>query len=777
MIDVNHPNYLNTPASSERAVYKYELANHEASPILSIITPYYNTGAVFLETAKTVLAQSLQQWEWVIVNDGSTNSEALAVLDRFRNVDPRIKVVDQVNAGLAGARNTGIRETHAPFIFFLDSDDLLEPTALEILLWKVCTDERLSFATSYLIGFGAQEYIWKNGFNTTNRFLQENMVSVMAIVRREVVEKVGLFDIQREIATEDYDFWLRCASLGFWGADVPLPLVWYRRRPINANGDIRDQQQRYSVFHQEMRRKYAGLFARGMPEPILSDPTKHIAYAKIPSQILWLNRLRVPQNSRRILIIVPWMNVGGADQFNLSLIDQLLSLGWDISVCSTLAADNTWLSEFTQRTPDVFILSAFLKRVDFVRFICYIIQSRQIQTVLITNSELAYHMLPYLRVNCPGTIFVDYIHMEEEYWRNGGYPRMSIVHKPFIDQTIVSSHHLKQWMVEQGGSEQHIEVCPTNIDTCLWKPDPDTRRRVRQELALSEDTTLILYAGRLTHQKQPRLFAEVMLCLSQQPLPSFTVVVAGDGPEKAFLEEFVKSHKLSQVQLLGYASNRRIKDLLNAADIFFLPSQMEGISVAIYEAMSMGIVSVGADVGGQSELVTETCGFLIKRDAQEREHYVGVLRELITNPAKRKKMGNAARERIITHYDIKSLGIKIENIINQAHQSRKQTALSLDEAQSFVTISAELLRIVDSFDYIWYEKNQLQERYDALHHEMLLQHGAYGRAYKERLERSSWKLRAKLWPAYSWALSHGMGWLKPLKFHIYTFVKRVLNRI
>ena len=72
-------------------------------------------------------------------------------------------------------------------------------------------------------------------------------------------------------------------------------------------------------------------------------------------------------------------------------------------------------------------------------------------------------------------------------------------------------------------------------------------------------------------------------------------------------------------------SNRRIKDLLNAADIFFLPSQMEGISVAIYEAMSMGIVSVGADVGGQSELVTETCGFLIKRDAQEREHYVGCL--------------------------------------------------------------------------------------------------------------------------------------------------------
>ncbi|MBC8075040.1 MAG: glycosyltransferase, partial [Chloroflexales bacterium] len=79
--------------------YGYRPVTTHAPPAVSIITPYYNTGAVFLETAHSVLRQSLQQWEWLIVNDGSNDPAALRALLPLRSADARIRLIDQPNRG------------------------------------------------------------------------------------------------------------------------------------------------------------------------------------------------------------------------------------------------------------------------------------------------------------------------------------------------------------------------------------------------------------------------------------------------------------------------------------------------------------------------------------------------------------------------------------------------------------------------------------------------------------------------------------------------------
>jgi len=73
-------------------VYRYASSETEA-PVISIVTPFFNTGDVFHDTAKSVFAQSLQAWEWIIVNDASTDPRALGVLDRYRH-HPGIVVID-----------------------------------------------------------------------------------------------------------------------------------------------------------------------------------------------------------------------------------------------------------------------------------------------------------------------------------------------------------------------------------------------------------------------------------------------------------------------------------------------------------------------------------------------------------------------------------------------------------------------------------------------------------------------------------------------------------
>src|SRR5262245_49821275 len=111
------------PILNSQFLYGYRRAAL-APPAVSIITPYYNTGPLFYETVESVLRQSLQQWEWVIVNDGSDDREALRTLLPLRSADSRIRVLDQPNRGLAAARNAGAAASTAPLLFFLDSDDL-----------------------------------------------------------------------------------------------------------------------------------------------------------------------------------------------------------------------------------------------------------------------------------------------------------------------------------------------------------------------------------------------------------------------------------------------------------------------------------------------------------------------------------------------------------------------------------------------------------------------------------------------------------------------------
>ena len=77
MLDPRNPNYSNTPVSPQRPHYDYYLEDPTTRPVVSIVTPFYNTGPVFRETAQSIMQQSLQQFEWIIVNDGSTETDFL----------------------------------------------------------------------------------------------------------------------------------------------------------------------------------------------------------------------------------------------------------------------------------------------------------------------------------------------------------------------------------------------------------------------------------------------------------------------------------------------------------------------------------------------------------------------------------------------------------------------------------------------------------------------------------------------------------------------------
>jgi glycosyltransferase involved in cell wall biosynthesis len=707
MIDPNNPDFTDIPGSPQRAHYDYSPAIAEARPFVTIITPFYNPGPVFHETARSVLQQSLQQWEWLIINDGSTDAESLSILDSFRKRDPRIRIIDHsANRGLSAARNTGFRSARTEMVVQLDSDDLLEPTAVEKWCWFLESNSEYSFAKGFTVQFGATEYLWQKGFHNGPEFLRSNLVNPTSAVRKQVHQAVGGYDEDDRGGLMDWDFWLRCASHGYWGGNIPEFLDWYRRRRMHTDmwPDF-DDGPRLRAYREKLRRKYAPLWDGKFPQ---IQHRYHMPDEMLPEELPCENLLR--RNKPRLLMLVPWMSLGGADKFNLDLLQQLTGRAWEVSVATTLTVDQSWLPHYARYTSDVFILPHLLRRPDYPRFLRYLIHSRQIDVVMISHSELGYQLLPYLRSHFPNVTFIDFCHIEEEHWKNGGYPRMAVQYQELLDLNIVSSEHLKGWMVKQGADSQRISVCYTNVSVDGFSSNPEDRATVRAELGLDETVSLILYAGRLCEQKQPDVFARTMLQLHVQGL-TFVALVAGVGPDLKWLQSFIKQNKLNDcVRLLGEVPPQRIKRLMFASDIFFLPSRWEGIAVTIYEAMACGLPVVGADTGGQRELVSPETGVLLPRDDKGTEvlRYAEVLAELLKDPTRRKEMAEAGRARVKSDFTLPQMGDRMIALIGKATnlggtEPRSRPGLGFGRACAAQAI--ETIRLSEVTAQLWAARN------------------------------------------------------------------------
>ena len=97
--------------------------------LVSIITPAYNASKYIKETIESVLNQTYDNWELIIINDGSTD-DTEKIVNSFK--DRRIKLISQKNMGVSAARNRGLSEAKGEFITFLDADDILPPKSLEV---------------------------------------------------------------------------------------------------------------------------------------------------------------------------------------------------------------------------------------------------------------------------------------------------------------------------------------------------------------------------------------------------------------------------------------------------------------------------------------------------------------------------------------------------------------------------------------------------------------------------------------------------------------------
>ena len=212
------------------------------SELVSVIVPVYNRAHLVAVTIESILSQTYQALEIILINDGSDDA-SLSVLREYESRFPdKIRVIDQLNQGQIIARNNGIKAARGKYVAFLDSDDLWIENKLE---WQIPL-----FGEGVGLVYGGvtliDEYGDTTGFEPCDPAIQgkiypqllvkNRMTGGSVVVLREALEKVGVFDPEFR-AAENWDLWLRICK-EYQARLVDKPVVKYRLHRNNMSKDV-----------------------------------------------------------------------------------------------------------------------------------------------------------------------------------------------------------------------------------------------------------------------------------------------------------------------------------------------------------------------------------------------------------------------------------------------------------------------------------------------------------------------------------------------------------
>lgn len=380
------------------------------------------------------------------------------------------------------------------------------------------------------------------------------------------------------------------------------------------------------------------------------------------------------------------------------MVQTYAEAGYRVTVVCTLFNTPAGIElrpEVLKWTHDVHILPSFLRAKDFPRYLKHLITSRGIQQVVLSNSQLIYEMLPALVEQLPDVQFIDvrfvffsssssifvvanpsraqYLHNEAyDGWKSGGYPSYSLISQRYLARTLVCSSYLRQYLINAGHSNpSRIGIVKLGIDLSSSSSHPITptsRQLAKQTmLGLEKDseTIVITVVGRLDPQKRPLLIPFIVNELMSKIEQDFIIVMIGDGDLRYKLERQVRLQKVEDyVQVMGTRNDTN--DFLRATDIFLLPSVSEGLSIAVAEAMALGIPILTSRAGALPEQLGEDDssssssrgrglgGILVNHtliDELDAPLYAEELKRLVEDPHLRNTLGMRGRELVTKGFD------------------------------------------------------------------------------------------------------------------------------
>lgn len=682
-------------------------------PVISIITPYYNSGRYIVDTAKSVLSQTFSLFEWIIIDDGSSKDD-IDKLKKIEKLDKRIKVVlsNKSNPeGPAVSRDNGVKNSakSSKYIVFLDSDDIYDKTFLECSYWTLETHPDASWTYTDSVNFGAKNFLWRKWFNVEWE-KEENLLLVSSCIRKKDFLDVGGFETKEKGIYEDWYLWLKLIKAGKYPIRMNSLLTYYRQKK------------------EESELKKANLTNRKKAMDLIKNIKRDIVYyedavqfpkfdydwnllqdeAKFLKDIKMIRKAESPKIN--ILMIIPWMITGGADKFNLNLISRLNPEKFEFTIITTLPAKNEWRENF-EKYATIYDLTTFLDMKDWLGFINYIIEKNSINLIFNSNSEFGYKILPYLKARNPEIPIVDYVHMEEWYWKNGGFSRDSSIVSNVIDKTFTCNENSRQILIKHFDRKPR-ETKTIYIGTDILENKEKSGEKLTLKNAKDADKKYIGFICRMVEQKRPYLFLEVCKKLYETE-KNLKVIVAGDGPMLTGFKKKVKDNNLEEIfEFKGKVQNP--KDIYEMCDITVNTSIKEGVALTTYESLALGVPVVASDVGGQKEVITEDVGIVVpcmqtEKDIfnfnysdEEIQNYVNAIQKVFS---KINYYKSNCKKKIENEFTTDNMAKELEKeLINIVTKPNKEKTMNGKLLQENIEITKELIStyfMASENEYSW----------------------------------------------------------------------------
>ena len=232
---------------------------------VSIIVPCYNQAQYLPEALQSVLDQTYENWECIIVNDGSPdNTEEVA--KQWVEKDSRFKYFYKENGGLSSARNTGIAIAKGEFILPLDADDRISRDYALLAIEAFQDDSSLKLVYCKAEKFGVESGSWDLLDFSLFELARENVIFCSAFYRKIEWERVGGYDVNMIYGLEDWEFWISILKNG-GGVKCLNHLGFYYR--IKSSSMLKElNQERKNILHQYLSIKHVDFFIKNLGSSI-----------------------------------------------------------------------------------------------------------------------------------------------------------------------------------------------------------------------------------------------------------------------------------------------------------------------------------------------------------------------------------------------------------------------------------------------------------------------------------------------------------------------------
>jgi glycosyltransferase involved in cell wall biosynthesis len=629
------------------------------APWVSVLMPVRNGGVYLLPAVRSILAQTLQDLELVVVDDGSTDG-VTQTLARLR--DPRLRVLKNPGKGLVAALNFGVSQARGRYLARMDSDDLAEPQRLEQQAsWLEAHPDCALVASRVqpMDADGDPLPAWPQDAATlapgairaalakSNCLAHPSVMLPIELLRRHP------YDPQAE-HFEDYALWLRLAGEGLRMDKLPAMLLRYRmhagsvssvQNPSAQAGRLKDLKakalllrgvRRPSAFHARVA-GWATLQALELAARALARETLPI----FQQALIRLGRICAQAWARpapRVVAMFPYCHVGGAEKVHVDVCEALADLRPLIQIHYP-SADTSNQAAFQRCGPTVFyghLLRAKIPKYFLLGWWAERINQQKPVAVIGSNTDFFYKLLPLL---APHVRKVDLLHAF-----GGGIEAYTLPYAHLLDARVVITPRVKAKLKgqyrrsghEPGQMPDHVIIRNKVALPENWSRSARIGRGLR-----------VLYVGRGSLEKRPHLLGRIAQGCRELGVEA-TFVLAGPG-----IAPWLTEAQRALVSCPGMLSGQALWQQYAQSDILLMTSSTEGFPVAVQEAMLCGLIPVLTAVGGiPGELSHMKNAWLLPAGDDDAVVAAGVqaLARLAKAPALQQRLAKGAEAFAKRHY-------------------------------------------------------------------------------------------------------------------------------